>query len=82
MTDNWQPIETAPKDGTYVILYVRNGGVGRPSVGRWVDIVHTNYGAVTYERREWVLDGGLYMLENPPVTHWMPFPDHPGHESV
>lgn len=33
----WMPIETAPKDGTYVLLSSPDDGEKRPWIGRWLD---------------------------------------------
>jgi hypothetical protein len=69
----WQPIETAPKDGTWVLLtggdidYGWDGGF-KPSVvsGQWAD---TRWQFAWY-------DSGYYgEYENP--THWMPLPPPP-----
>lgn len=59
----WQPIETAPRDGTMVLLWHRNadGATAGWMLG-WFDQFH-----------EWEnMCGGL--LE---PTHWMPLPDPP-----
>ena len=60
----WQPIETAPKDGTRVILN---------------DSLHTQIGFYSTaldcgECLGWVNDEGIVSL-NP--THWMPLPEPP-----
>jgi len=66
----WQPIETAPKDETTVII----GGNG------WVDV-----GFFTYVRN-WKGQHGWYLLEESwrkyevstiEPTHWMPLPEPP-----
>lgn len=63
MTDKWQPIETAPKDGTRVLLHSPDTHLYTPVLGTWVE---------TKERwEEW---GGYYPC-NP--THWMPLPEPP-----
>ena len=69
MTD-WQPIETAPKDGTRVLLIGKNGANRwmRPFVGYWTP------------RYAWSLD--VYDFESVltnyhPPTHWMPLPPTP-----
>ena len=65
-TMKWQPIETAPKDGTTVLVYEGYYKSG--------DLIHT----AQYSARQWVvLDGmeGDFMLEDP--THWMPLPEPP-----
>ncbi len=63
----WQPIETAPKDGTWVLLYTASGIVeGCWSYGAWVNgpIYCTYDGA-----------GGPAFESRP--THWMPIPPGP-----
>lgn len=62
MTNNWQNMETAPMDGTRVLLY-RKEYVESMTVGFW----HNSY-------EQWgTAIGALYF--NP--THWMPLPDSP-----
>ena len=74
---DWQPIETAPKDGTYFI------GAGPLGVSEWYWKE-----AVVFENDEARLNipAGFqrpttyqpeYDLANQP-THWMPWPDPPG----
>lgn len=59
---NWQPIETAPRDGTVVLTWARH----RPN--RFAALGHfdANCG-------DWVSDGNLYLEP----THWMPMPTPP-----
>ena len=65
----WQPIETAPKDGRSLLLYSPsyNGPAGPIWVGNWVndDVEHA------FECM-WGVFGVDY-----PATHWMPLPDPP-----
>ena len=83
----WKPIETAPKDGTDVLL----ASAGRVTVGQWHDEswpTAAEYHATTgeylgqYETGECVpaswmsWDGGF--AEADPPTHWMPLPPPPG----
>lgn len=77
----WNPIDTAPKDGTEIILYQPEGDLCR--IAGWVDtseevqeLVSKNGKRETYEwvKKEsgyWDADG----LWNP--THWMPLPPKP-----
>lgn len=79
---NWQPIETAPKDGTRVALW-RNSA----PLGTWQEFViaewhydgwcwpdprdnPSNYG-------EWSEDEILDGYNAPNFTHWMPLPEPP-----
>lgn len=81
MTD-WQPIETAPKDGRIIVVCGAPASFkdGRPMDGpcivRWDDNAYSSEG-------DWVFAGWLshgdpihdFPIEEP--THWMPLPDPP-----
>lgn len=78
MTDNWQPIETAPKDGTWILVYCpedTNRGHAVMHTARWMDFYQS--------APDWAhgpLDDyfGSYregLPSNP--THWMPLPAPP-----
>ena len=60
-TPTWRPIETAPKDGTQVLL----SGVG---LKRWVSTGH-------YLKGHWWDDDGPGWLAK--VDYWMPLPEPP-----
>ena len=65
----WQPIETAPKNGTEVLLYSRVGHV----IGkfcRWAPDDRDWMGS------DWVVTWDDSCLSTPP-THWMPLPAAP-----
>lgn len=68
---NWQPIETAPRDGVFILL----GYAGsHTSEGRWVGDPSRNHWGETgwFETDEDVL------CEHPSEpTHWMPIPQPP-----
>jgi hypothetical protein len=61
----WQPIETAPKDGLTDILMFQNGGIYMATWSRLGPLPNTKFG--------WVSNTG-YQLE---PTHWMPLPPCP-----
>lgn len=61
--EGWQPIETAPKDGSRVLLHTPDTHTDTPVLGTW------NYFEEMWE--EW----GDYYQCNP--THWMPLPEAP-----
>lgn len=58
---DWQPIETAPKDGTLVLLYVPSRGI---RLARWRCGIFDN---------EWVdesFEWARYLEWDNPPTHW------------
>jgi hypothetical protein len=59
---DWQPIETAPKDGTEVLCFVGGIGMG-PMVLYWM-------------HGYWREKANSLGLKRPP-THWMPLPAPP-----
>ena len=61
LSSEWQPIETAPKDGTLVIVFA-------PSIYDLSEIVCV----AAYH-----LDAGWCVDELREVTHWMPLPTPP-----
>lgn len=67
----WQPIETAPKDGTQVLI---TDGTGLCAVASWED-----YAAELYDGVGWRDAGdmgwGGTVYHAP--THWMPLPSPP-----
>ena len=67
----WQPIETAPLDGTRVLLAMH------PDLTS-VDRIQIGYAAETaLWGLCWRFDGE-YTVEAPAgATHWMPLPEHP-----
>ncbi len=72
----WQPIETAPKDGSWFVIWTH----GEPEVGRYNPTMWTDYKPV---------GGGLFRAEEKEIyqwdgfnnfdaaTHWMPLPEPP-----
>lgn len=63
-TPRWQPIESAPKDGTAFLVHggIARWHVGDDGAGAWFSITGYEY------------PGRLIMW---PVTHWMPLPAPP-----
>jgi len=61
-TPQWQPIETAPNDGTEIWLFEKNWA-DKPFIGRWVDASNT------------FADRELKIGVDP--THWQPLPEPP-----
>ena len=60
--NTWQPIESAPKDGTPILLYDAKLPLEPPTVGSiWED--------------EAIDANGVEFFQ--PPTHWMPLPEPP-----
>jgi len=62
----WQPIETAPRDGTYIILARLDGD--------YVEVCGGDWNLYPKEGQEG-LHGFEAWMSN--ATHWMPIPDFP-----
>lgn len=71
----WQPIETAPKDGTRIMLWEQYSDV--PFVGWWLDRGWT----VSHEHvdAEGGWEGAIVVdaIHQEMITHWMPLPIPP-----
>lgn len=63
MQENWQSMDTAPKDGRHVLLYCEYYGIGRCAWESW--------------RKVWRSDDPNHGIGFPDPTHWMPLPDIP-----
>jgi hypothetical protein len=61
----WQPIETAPKDGTILVFRMADSGPFY-QLAQWV-VLPRRKGRWTCSNGDWVDD----------VTHWMPLPEPP-----
>lgn len=73
----WRAIESAPRDGTDILLHWR--GHVRPSIGRWTldDEDHPNW-AHDPEREGWACEGDQCIPTNQEdCAHWMPLPGLP-----
>jgi hypothetical protein len=82
----WQLIETAPKDGTHVLLYIPNIESAQVHIGWFVEEETKCYGKVVHKTSEWRWkDGfmsGLFsevsgLFSEGAPTHWMPLPEPP-----
>lgn len=65
---SWQPIETAPRDGTEVDLW--SPGCGRTVDSEWKEGRWRYWGPNEFGNNDWC------WLKYPP-THWMPIPADP-----
>ena len=83
MTD-WQPIETAPRNGTSVLLFTKCHGVAEAwfHQGEWQN--HHEYGA-EYTGSSWVCCDDAFSIEveetdpmhHGTATHWTSLPEPP-----
>jgi hypothetical protein len=75
--DDWRPIETAPHDGTRVLVLIPPGADGRRSVeiAAWDDERFNKrpHPFWAWERRFL----GVATMKDMPPTHWMPLPEVP-----
>lgn len=77
----WQPIETAPKDGTWIMVAGtvwagEVGGVAR-NANPEVSIANYTSGKSDYPGDWWNEAGGDYYATWCQPTHWMPLPPPP-----
>lgn len=74
---DWQPIETAPKDGTAIMLYSPGKNGGR-WITRWKE---PEVQWVVVKDGPEILSGDMEKKPRrdriPPPTHWMPLPAPP-----
>jgi hypothetical protein len=66
MTD-WQPIETAPKDGTRILVFEKI----------WPEIVVAEWDEGTGHHPGWRVYPNTESLDTCDPTHWMPLPEPP-----
>lgn len=73
---NWQPIETAPKDGSIILLY-------RPTAAKWAVIAPGAWNDDHYAKHPrpywegWLKIGSVSEYRYWTPTHWMPLPEPP-----
>lgn len=71
MSDDWQPIGTAPKDGTEILLY------RKWEEDKWPERISAYWNE---DVGAWIVAGGEFeqlYINAVPFTHWMPLPDPP-----
>lgn len=76
----WQPIETAPRDGTPLLLWGIEGcsELHRPRLFKGVVIASWLGGSADAEGDDWWDEqGGVYYASWVRASHWMPLPDAP-----
>ena len=75
--DKWQPIETAPKDGSYILVQV----VATADAIRWPGrcFVARHEGLVDTYDLGWSLFPGFGGIADETLAYWMPLPKAPDH---
>jgi hypothetical protein len=71
----WQPIETAPKDGTAVLVYPATWGSKPASIAKWNEDKYAKNPRPFWERDDDL--GKVSISRGKPPTHWMPLPAPP-----
>lgn len=67
---DWQPIETAPKNGTPVDLWIPETAKGNNGPAHLAVNCQFEYG-------RWLVNGEFFLPWLQDATHWMPLPDPP-----
>jgi len=73
---DWQPIETAPKDGTRVLLWTHD----RVDIGCFDESKHYRNGKLAFHSARWVTSTSTATrcgADETPPTDWAPLPDGP-----
>lgn len=76
IADGWQPIETAPKDGTPILVWDESMGYYNAHSHGQDDRRY----AIGYWRTKSGKGWGNRNTSRPEPTHWQPLPDPPGEE--
>lgn len=72
MNNEWQPIDTAPKDGTRILAWIPE--LQDPiRIAHYYQTEHRKFGEVVSRSEGWRGDTPLFALRHIP-THWMPLP--------
>jgi len=77
---DWKPIKTAPKDGTWILVYGQGPdddfqGERQIAVAQYTDYLNGVKGRYKRWQFAW-FDGGYYGIFSKP-THWMQLPNAP-----
>lgn len=70
----WQPIETAPKDGSYVLLVDPSYSANNYLIARWCDIHH-------FWRGDSMSSGKFVFWRDYHACLWMPLPPPPSKDA-
>ena len=75
----WQPIETAPKDGTKILVFTAMGEI---EMSEWYVSKNYRYDHIEGDVYKKVLDEEVGLWNSNYPTHWMPLPKPPSAESA
>jgi hypothetical protein len=70
----WQPIETAPKDRTTILIF-KPGTLYNGEPAPWYDVARWDYVDNDQSEMGWASQDGCLSCVEP--THWMPLPEPP-----
>jgi hypothetical protein len=70
----WQPIETAPRDGTKVLLFFPRWKDGRV-IGSYDVVEQFRNGKREFRTEKWSLP--FFVVGEHEPTHWVPLPEPP-----
>lgn len=80
---DWQPIETAPKDGTWIVLLIPESchDSDRPKTwieaAKWIEEYQGVWEQVSRDRKDLVEQDLSHWSCYEDPTHWMPLPKEP-----
>lgn len=69
----WQPIETAPKDGTLILL----ANIGGTWAGRYMERYQSGFVPKNPWQSQMLNHRHMKRCASSTPTHWMPFPNPP-----
>jgi len=79
--NEWKPIETGPKDGTYVLLFYPTYKL-HVRIGNYEKREEFVNGKLKYSKEHWKCDVMSMPGCDPQPTHWMPLPEPPEKENA
>lgn len=72
----WQKIDSAPKDGTRIIVFLPGFGEDEYDIDGWDEWTGTAY----YSYGDWRPEADFSSFYPGELTHWMPLPNPPSDE--